>query len=92
MPREQHTAIFAGGRHNCRYNAQELAIIKPYKEAYFRAVSPAQRKMIAQNDIFPALFNFWERSGRGVTGEADIKKEIQVMLVSSFWEPIYENL
>lgn len=63
----------------CQYNAQELAVIKPFKEEYFAADTPAQRKTIAQTSIFPALFNHWESIGKGVRGDSDMTREIQVI-------------
>src|ERR1700679_1153201 len=45
------------------YNAQERAVINPFKEDFLNAATPAARKAIAQVHMFPALFNYWDSIG-----------------------------
>jgi len=48
-----------GGRRTRVYNAQERAAIDPFKDEYLSTTSAAAGKTIAQNHIFPALWNYW---------------------------------
>ena len=45
------------------YNAQERAVINPFKDDFLNAATLAARKAIAQVHIFPALFNYWDSIG-----------------------------
>lgn len=46
-----------------KYNAAERAILDPSKEPYMAAPTAAARRVIAQRDIFPALWNYWSQQG-----------------------------
>ena len=45
------------------YSPEERAIIDVHKEEYLNAASALEKKQLAQNKIFPAIFNYWERKG-----------------------------
>ena len=45
------------------YSPEERAIIDVHKEEYLNAASALEKKQLAQNKIFPAIFNHWERKG-----------------------------
>lgn len=77
---------------NCQYNAQELAVINPFKEEYFSADTPVQRKTIAQTLIYPALFNYWESIGKGVRGDDNMTREIQVSVLNIFLDGIISKM
>jgi hypothetical protein len=66
-----------GGRKSHVYNAQERAAIDPFKADYLAATSAAARKIIAQNDIFPALWNHWVSIGQVLDdGETRLRTEV----------------
>ena len=62
-----------GGRRRV-YNEEERKVMDPFKEAYMKTVTPAERKSIAQIDIFPALFTYWSSIGEDLSSEATDKK------------------
>ena len=45
------------------YNKGELEVINKFKLQYMAALSSGQRKMIAQTQMFPKLFNYWKGKG-----------------------------
>lgn len=45
------------------YSEEELKVIHKYKDKYFDATSPSQRKTVAQLEMFPDLFNYWKANG-----------------------------
>jgi hypothetical protein len=45
------------------YNDGELEVINSFKDQYMAALSSAQRKHIAQVEMFPKLFNYWKEQG-----------------------------
>jgi hypothetical protein len=51
-----------GGRKRV-YTEEERKVIDPFKAAYMGTETPAERKTIAQVDIFPALFTYWSSIG-----------------------------
>jgi hypothetical protein len=51
------------GRVRRVYNEKEREIIDVYKIQYMEAGSPAARKQISQVFIFPAIFDYWIRTG-----------------------------
>jgi hypothetical protein len=53
------------------YNEEERKVIDPYKDAYMKSTSPAQRRTIAQVDIFPKLFTYWSKIGLVLTDEEE---------------------
>lgn len=53
------TSLPAKDRRRAFYNAQERAIIDKHKDAYLAATTPSARRTIAENDIFPQLFDYW---------------------------------
>jgi hypothetical protein len=65
-----------GGRRRV-YNEQERKVIDPFKDAYMKTETPAERKAIAQIDIFPALFTYWSSIGEDLNTE-ETKKRIDV--------------
>jgi hypothetical protein len=46
------------------YDKHERAVIDVFKDKYFEAKTSTSRKVIAQLDIFPALFNYWKSIGK----------------------------
>jgi hypothetical protein len=69
-----------GGRRTRVYNAQERAAIDPFKADYLSATSAAARKIIAQNHIFPALWNHWASIGQVLDdGETRLRTEVFVI-------------
>lgn len=49
---------------NSVYSKSERKVIDKYKEAYLAATSSAERRAIAQLQMFPDLFNFWKSKGK----------------------------
>ena len=68
------------GRKTHVYNAQERAAIDPFKADYLSASSAAARKIIAQNHIFPALWNHWVSIGQ-VLDEGDTRLRTEVIFL-----------
>jgi hypothetical protein len=52
-PREYHPV----------YDKEERAILNGFKERYTAMKSPSQKKLFAQNIMFPKLFDWWESKG-----------------------------
>ena len=77
-------AIGIPDRRKCQYNAQELAVIRPFKDEYLAAESASARKIIAQTKICPALFNYWEGIDHGIRGEEETQEAIDVCLRLSY--------
>ncbi len=69
-----------GGRKTRAYNAQERAAIDPFKDNYLSATSAAARKVIAQNLIFPALWNHWASIGQ-VLDDAETRLRTEVICI-----------
>lgn len=53
------------------YNDDERKVIDPFKDDYMKATTPAERKSIAQNLIFPALFSHWSEIGLDLNPEEE---------------------
>jgi hypothetical protein len=71
--------------HNHRmYNAEERAVIDPFKSEYLNATTPAERKSIAQLQIFLKLFNHWHDNGEKFS-EDEMKKRSGVSETFNFW-------
>jgi hypothetical protein len=73
------------------YNKGEHEIIDKYKERYFSAKSPSERKSLAQLEMFPALFDYWKKKGI-VTDKKDTKIRAMVGSLSIFEPIFYINL
>jgi hypothetical protein len=73
-----------GGRKTRVYNAQERAAIDSFKADYLAATSAAARKIIAQNDIFPALWNHWVSISQDLDdGETRLRTEVFLLYYMS---------
>ena len=59
------------------YNEQERAAIDIFKDRYMEATTPANRKTLAQLEIFPSLFNYWKSLGK-VYSKRKIQKKSDV--------------
>ncbi|KAF8801933.1 hypothetical protein BYT27DRAFT_7113986 [Phlegmacium glaucopus] len=84
----RHPPSHPSGQLTRIYNAQERAVIDVFKAQYLEATSPAERKMIAQVHILPALFNHWISVGQ-VVGDKEMKLRT-VELISwlrNVWRP-----
>lgn len=53
-------------RSNCKYSAEERAIIEPFKEEYRRNVIKKQRAEIFHKKICTALVEYWQAKGQDV--------------------------
>jgi len=62
-----------GGRRRV-YNAQERLCIDPYKAEYMNTTTPTQRKILAQEQIFPVLFTYWEKRGDDLNTTEEAKR------------------
>jgi hypothetical protein len=62
-----------GGRKHV-YTEEERKVIDPFKLAYMATQTPAERKQIAQVDIFPALFTYWSSIGVDLNPEETNKR------------------
>lgn len=51
------------------YDEHERAVIDPFKSEYMDATTPAARKLVAQLQIFPAIFHYWESIGEKINDE-----------------------
>jgi len=49
---------------NSVYSKGERKVIDKYKDAYMAATSSAERRAIAQLQMFPDLFNYWMAKGK----------------------------
>lgn len=45
------------------YNEKEREVMDPFKAQYMNTTTPAERKTMAQSNIFPALFTYWSSIG-----------------------------
>ena len=77
-------AIGIPDRRKCQYNAQELVVIRPFKDEYLAAEPASAQKIIAQTKICPALFNYWEEIDHGIRGEEETQEAIDVCLHLSY--------
>jgi len=65
-----------GGRPRV-YNPQEREVIDKFKARYMMTTSPAERKNLAQGEIFPAVFDHWSKTGVDLTPEeTNIRSEV----------------
>ena len=51
-------------RKNCKYNADELKEIMPFKESFVTATTIPERVLILRSKILPAMFNYWAANGK----------------------------
>jgi hypothetical protein len=59
------------------YNPQEREVIDKFKARYMMTTSPAERKNLAQGEIFPAVFDHWSKTGVDLTPEeTNIRSEV----------------
>ena len=56
------------------YNRHEREKINPFKSDYMKTTNPAERKALAQAQIFPALFNYWSSIGIDLNPEEHNKR------------------
>ena len=56
------------------YEDDERDVINPFKDDYMKATTPAERKSIAQNLIFPALFSHWSEIGVDLNPEEENRR------------------
>jgi hypothetical protein len=56
------------------YNRHEREKINPFKSDYMKTTNPAERKALAQAQIFPALFNYWSSIGIDLNPEEQNKR------------------
>jgi len=61
-----------------KYDREELAIIKPYKEKYLAATSPAGRRYIIVGELCVELFNFWVISCGVAFSDLEKKNRVEV--------------
>lgn len=67
------------------YDEHELAAIHTFKDKYLEATTPAERKTIAQIDIFPGLFNYWKSIGKVYKKkETRMRSEVCVLLLNIY--------
>lgn len=60
------------------YNEAERNVINPFKVDYMKTTTPAERKAIAQIEIFPALFTYWSSIGLVISpAEQDRRTEVR---------------
>lgn len=65
------------------YTAAERAVINPYREAYLKCRSSAQRKQIATTKILPALFTYWKQINPNDPRIRRVKESSEVSVKSS---------
>lgn len=56
------------------YSPNERRQIDPFKAEYMMTTTPAQRKVLAQAHIFPALFSYWSETGINLNPEEKNKR------------------
>jgi len=61
-----------------KYDREELSIIKPYKERYLAAPSPAARRQIIVGELCVELFNFWVISCRASFSSFEKEHRVEV--------------
>lgn len=55
-------------RSDCRYGADEIEIILPFKSDFITSSTP-ERMKILQKDILPNMFNYWQDNGKVYTSK-----------------------
>ena len=76
-PREYHPV----------YDKEERVILNSFKERYM-SMSPSQKKIFAQNIMFPKLFDWWESKGI----QYDFDQALEKSKVSSQIFDIYSGM
>lgn len=61
-----------------KYDREELAIIKQYKERYMNATTPAERRHVVVGDLCLELFNFWVLSRHVCFTELEKERRVDV--------------
>ena len=51
-------------RKDCKYNAEELQQILPFKSSFIKATTIPERILILRSQILPAMFNYWAENGK----------------------------
>ena len=60
----------------------ERKVIDPFKEQYMNTTSPAERRALAQADIFPKLFTYWSSIGINLNSdEMNLRTEVSKSLI-----------
>lgn len=60
--------------HHRVYTEEERKILDVFKDKYKNATSAGERKMIAQLEMLPALFNYWKSEGQ-ICDEIETKRK-----------------
>jgi hypothetical protein len=58
-------------RKDCKYRADELEQILPFKDGFIKASTIPERMLILQSQILPAMFNYWAAHGNEPTDQED---------------------
>lgn len=81
-----------GGRKRV-YTEEERKVIDPFKTSYMETTTPAERKSIAQVDIFPALFTYWSSIGVDLNAdETNRRTEVCYYFSSIYYLYFYFNI
>ena len=76
------TTTPAASKHVRVYTDQERAVIEPFKEDYYNAKTPKERKILAQLYILPDLFNYWDSLGLDISEEEKkIRSEVSLRFI-----------
>lgn len=57
------------------FNEQERAVLDGFKDQYMDTRSPAARKDLAKDKIFPGIFNYWKGVGIVYTKPQEVIKK-----------------
>ena len=70
-------------RKDCKYSAEELEQIVPFKEIFIKAKTIPEQILILRSRILPAMFNHWAASGKEPKDEAESQLRAKVIALSS---------
>ena len=70
-------------RKDCKYSAEELEQIVPFKEIFIKAKTIPEQILILRSQILPVMFNHWAATGKDPKDEAESQSQAKVIAISS---------
>jgi hypothetical protein len=65
-------------RKDCKYRAEELGQILPFKELFIKAKTIPERILVLRSQILPAMFNYWAATGKEPKDESESQVRAKV--------------
>ena len=69
-------------RKDCKYSAVELQQILPFKTAFITARTVPERILILKTQILPAMFNYWNATGKQLQNQEESQLWAKVKISS----------